>query len=98
MAVTFNHVREIFKELENGDGAAFFELVADDVARTVMGTHLPRSRESSLGWTGRSLRRASTRITSSPGDSTSSEREPWHCQTGRRTGRWRQSMAYHGES
>jgi ketosteroid isomerase-like protein len=60
MAITSDRVREIFKELENGDGTAFFELVADDdVDRTVMGTHLPRSRESSLGWTGRSLRRAS---------------------------------------
>ena len=48
MAITSDRVREIFKELENGDGTAFFELVADDdVDRTVMGTHLPRSRESS---------------------------------------------------
>jgi ketosteroid isomerase-like protein len=59
MAITSDRVREIFKELENGDGTALSELVADDLDRTVMGTHLPRSRESSLGWTGRSLRRAS---------------------------------------
>lgn len=39
MAVTARWVREIFKELENGDGAAFFEHVADDVDWTVMGTH-----------------------------------------------------------
>jgi len=39
VAVTARWVREIFKELENGDGAAFFEHVADDVDWTVMGTH-----------------------------------------------------------
>ena len=39
MAITLNRVREIFKGLENGDGAAFFEQVADDVDWTVMGTH-----------------------------------------------------------
>jgi ketosteroid isomerase-like protein len=33
------YVREIFKGLENGDGAAFFEHVDDDVDWTVMGTH-----------------------------------------------------------
>jgi ketosteroid isomerase-like protein len=32
-------VLEIFKGLESGDGAAFFERVADDVDWTVMGTH-----------------------------------------------------------
>ena len=32
-------VLEIFKGLESGDGAAFFEHVADDVDWTVMGTH-----------------------------------------------------------
>ena len=32
-------VREIFKGLENGDGASFFKHVADDVDWTVMGTH-----------------------------------------------------------
>ena len=39
MAITLDHVREIFRGLENGDGAAFFEHVADDVDWTVMGTH-----------------------------------------------------------
>jgi uncharacterized protein len=39
MAITTERVREIFKGLENGDGAAFFEHVADDVDWTVMGTH-----------------------------------------------------------
>ena len=39
MAITPNRVREIFKGLENGDGAAFFEQVVDDVDWTVMGTH-----------------------------------------------------------
>jgi ketosteroid isomerase-like protein len=39
MTVTSERVREIFKGLELGDGAAFFEHVADNVAWTVMGTH-----------------------------------------------------------
>ena len=39
MSVTSEHVRKIFKGLERGSGAAFFEHVADDVAWTVMGTH-----------------------------------------------------------
>jgi uncharacterized protein len=39
MAITSERVREIFEGLENGDGAAFFEHVADDVDWTVMGTH-----------------------------------------------------------
>ncbi|WP_197087014.1 hypothetical protein [Bradyrhizobium sp. LTSPM299] len=39
MAVTPDNVREVFKGLENGDGAAFFTHVADDVDWTVMGTH-----------------------------------------------------------
>ncbi|MGB9431034.1 MAG: nuclear transport factor 2 family protein, partial [Candidatus Acidiferrum sp.] len=39
MAISSEHVREIFKGLETGDGAAFFEHVADDVDWTVMGTH-----------------------------------------------------------
>ena len=39
MAITPDRVREIFKGLENGDGAAFFEQVVDDVDWTVMGTH-----------------------------------------------------------
>ena len=39
MAITPDRVREIFKGLEKGDGAAFFERVADDVDWIVMGTH-----------------------------------------------------------
>jgi ketosteroid isomerase-like protein len=39
MAIAPDRVREIFKGLENGDGAAFFAHVADDVDWTVMGTH-----------------------------------------------------------
>jgi uncharacterized protein len=39
MPITADRVREIFKGLENGDGAAFFDHVADDVDWTVMGTH-----------------------------------------------------------
>jgi hypothetical protein len=39
MAVTPDYVREVFRGLENGDGAAFFTHVADDVDWTVMGTH-----------------------------------------------------------
>ena len=39
MAILAKQVREIFKGLEGGDGAAFFEHVADDVDWTVMGTH-----------------------------------------------------------
>jgi uncharacterized protein len=39
MTITENLVREIFKGLEIGDGAAFFSHVADDVDWTVMGTH-----------------------------------------------------------
>src|ERR1700735_2470020 len=39
MGITSDGVREIFKGLENGDGAAFFEHVADDVDWIVMGTH-----------------------------------------------------------
>src|ERR1700683_5758845 len=39
MAITSENVREIFKGLENGDGGAFFEQVADDVDWIVMGTH-----------------------------------------------------------
>ena len=37
--ITEGYVRTIFKGLENGDGASFFEHVADDVDWTVMGTH-----------------------------------------------------------
>jgi uncharacterized protein len=39
MGITPERVREIFKGLEKGDGAAFFEHVAGDVDWTVMGTH-----------------------------------------------------------
>lgn len=39
MAVKADFVRKIFSGLEHGDGAAFFEHVADDVDWIVMGTH-----------------------------------------------------------
>ena len=39
MAVQVDFVRKIFSGLEHGDGAAFFEHVADDVDWIVMGTH-----------------------------------------------------------
>jgi ketosteroid isomerase-like protein len=39
MAISADDVRAIFKGLETGDGAAFFEHVAEDVDWTVMGTH-----------------------------------------------------------
>ncbi|MGA2537564.1 MAG: nuclear transport factor 2 family protein [Terracidiphilus sp.] len=39
MALSDDYVLATFKGLENGDGAAFFERVADDVDWTVMGTH-----------------------------------------------------------
>lgn len=39
MAIGSKQVLAIFKGLENGDGAAFFEHVADGVDWTVMGTH-----------------------------------------------------------
>ena len=39
MAVEADFVRRIFAGLEHGDGAAFFDHVADDVDWTVMGTH-----------------------------------------------------------
>ena len=39
MAITSDRVREIFKGLENGDGAAFFEHVSDNVDWIVEGTH-----------------------------------------------------------
>jgi ketosteroid isomerase-like protein len=39
MAITLERVREIFRGLENGEGAAFFEHVADNVDWTVEGTH-----------------------------------------------------------
>lgn len=33
------HIRDLFKNLENGDGAAFFDHVDDNVDWTVEGTH-----------------------------------------------------------
>ena len=39
MAIAAERVREIFKGLESGDGAAFFGHVAENVDWTVMGTH-----------------------------------------------------------
>jgi ketosteroid isomerase-like protein len=39
MPITPDSVRKLFKGLENGDGEAFFEHVADDVDWVVMGTH-----------------------------------------------------------
>jgi uncharacterized protein len=39
MAIPHERVREIFKGLENGQGSAFFQHVADNVDWTVMGTH-----------------------------------------------------------
>jgi ketosteroid isomerase-like protein len=39
MAIAHKSVRELFKGLENGDGSAFFQHVADNVDWTVMGTH-----------------------------------------------------------
>jgi ketosteroid isomerase-like protein len=39
MTIAPDQAREIFEGLENGDGAAFFAHVADDVDWTVMGTH-----------------------------------------------------------
>ena len=38
-SITPERVRGILKGLEQGDGAAFFEHVADDVDWIVMGTH-----------------------------------------------------------
>ena len=38
-AISAEQVRKIFQGLESGDGAAFFQHVADDVDWTVMGTH-----------------------------------------------------------
>jgi hypothetical protein len=39
MAITHQRVHEIFKGLENGEGSAFFQHVAENVDWTVMGTH-----------------------------------------------------------
>ena len=38
-SISAEQVRKIFQGLESGDGAAFFQHVADDVDWTVMGTH-----------------------------------------------------------
>jgi ketosteroid isomerase-like protein len=38
MDISPDYVRQIFKGLENGDGAAFFQHVSDDVDWIVMGT------------------------------------------------------------
>ena len=37
--MTTDRIRQLFKALETGDGAAFFAHIADDVDWTVMGTH-----------------------------------------------------------
>jgi len=39
VSITPDLVRKVFQRPENGDGAAFFEHVADDVDWIVMGTH-----------------------------------------------------------
>jgi uncharacterized protein len=39
MTITTDFARNVFKGLQNGDGAAFFAHVADDVDWIVMGTH-----------------------------------------------------------
>ena len=39
MAITLDSVCEILKEPENGDGAALFERISDDLDWTVMGTY-----------------------------------------------------------
>jgi uncharacterized protein len=39
MTVQASYVKNLFANLENGKGGAFFEHVADDVTWTVMGTH-----------------------------------------------------------
>jgi uncharacterized protein len=39
MALSSERIHGLFKSLEQGDGASFFEHVADDVDWTVMGTH-----------------------------------------------------------
>jgi ketosteroid isomerase-like protein len=38
MAITADYVRQVFKGLEDGDGAEFFKYVSDDVDWTVEGT------------------------------------------------------------
>jgi ketosteroid isomerase-like protein len=39
MALEVADIRSIFRNLESGDGKAFFDHVADDVSWTVQGTH-----------------------------------------------------------
>jgi ketosteroid isomerase-like protein len=39
MAITADYVRQVFKGLEDGDGAEFFRYVSDDVDWTVEGIH-----------------------------------------------------------
>jgi uncharacterized protein len=39
MTITSHYIREIFKNLEQGDGAGFFAHVSENVDWTVMGTH-----------------------------------------------------------
>ena len=39
MSITDKFVRRVFKGLEDGDGAAFFKHVSNEVDWTVMGTH-----------------------------------------------------------
>jgi ketosteroid isomerase-like protein len=51
--MTTERIRQIFKALENGDGAAFFAHIAADVDWTVMGTHpLAGHYHSRAGYTG----------------------------------------------
>jgi len=47
MGISAERVRTIFEGLERGDGAAFFQHVAEDVDWTVMGTHPLAGRYSS---------------------------------------------------
>ena len=47
--ITEDFVRTIFKGLEKGDGASFFEHVADNVDWTVIGTHPLAGRYTSKG-------------------------------------------------
>lgn len=59
MSITAEYVSEIFKGLEEGDGASFFSYVDDNVDWIVEGTHplaatniprRPSSREPSRSW------------------------------------------------
>ncbi len=58
MAITSELIREIFKRLENADGATLFKQVADDVDWTVTGTrplvgHYPSKNAFIEGTSGR---------------------------------------------